>query len=117
GAHRQRTVAQVGLTRVTAYHTQVSAQAPESWARETRDDSTLADLCVQSCPGHRGLRFLCGGHRNLSPPLRVRRHGTCYAPHPAYKCQGASNGFVAAETAAQSLSRGPSLPILDPCPR
>ena len=55
GAHRQRTVAEAGPTRVTTHHPEVSAEAPEPWSRETCDDATLADLCAQSCPGDRGL--------------------------------------------------------------
>ena len=43
-------------------------------SRHTRPGPTLADLCTQPCPGHRGVRLLCRDYGDLPHALRVRGH-------------------------------------------
>jgi hypothetical protein len=54
-ADGQRAVAEAGPTGVTTHRPEVPAEAPGSRPGETRSIPVLADLCPQSCPGHRRL--------------------------------------------------------------
>src|SRR2546425_703411 len=65
----------------------------------------LADLCAQSCPGHRRVCFLWGGHRHCSPALRVCGDGARHAPHAPLQCDGPSHRPLGAPAAARSYSR------------
>lgn len=62
--------------RFAPHHSQIHRPAQPQFKR-----IALEHLRPQSLEGRHCLRFLPVGHRNLSRPLRVRRHGGRFAPH------------------------------------